>query len=135
GFNAARTLYRRLRGSAEVVLVNPTDYFLYVPLLPEVTGGILDPRRVAVPLAATLPDVRLAVGTAHDIDHSGRTVTYRDPDGRDQRLDYDHLLITSGSVNKLLPIPGISEYAHGFRNLPEAVYLRDHLVRQVELAD
>ena len=135
GFNAARTLYRRLRGSAEVVLVNPTDYFLYVPLLPEVTGGILDPRRVAVPLAATLPDVRLAVGTAHDIDHSARTVTYRDPDGRDQRLDYDHLLITSGSVNKLLPIPGISEYAHGFRNLPEAVYLRDHLVRQVELAD
>lgn len=38
------------RGAVEVVLINPTDYFLYLPLLPEVTGGILDPRRVAVSL-------------------------------------------------------------------------------------
>ena len=43
-----------------MVLVNPTDYFLYLPLLPEVAAGILDPRRIAVPLAATLPGVRLA---------------------------------------------------------------------------
>ena len=135
GFNAARTLHRRLRGAAEVVLVNPTDYFLYVPLLPEVAAGILDPRRIAVSLASALPEVRLAVGTVHRIDHPGRTVAYRDPDGRAQRIDYEHLLLTCGSVNKLLPIPGVSEHAHGFRNLAEAVYLRDHLVRQVELAD
>ena len=135
GFHAARTLHRRLRGSAEVVLVNPTDYFLYVPLLPEVAGRHPRPAADRGVAAATLPEVRLAVGTVHDIDLPARTVTYRDPDGRDQRLDYDHLLITCGSVNKLLPIPGVSEHAHGFRNLAEAVYLRDHLVRQVELAD
>ncbi|HEY7104009.1 MAG TPA: NAD(P)/FAD-dependent oxidoreductase [Mycobacteriales bacterium] len=135
GFHAARTLNRRLRGSTEVVLVNPADYFLYVPLLPEVMAGILDPRRIAVPLASTLPEVRLAVGSVRRIDHAARAVTYRDPDGRDQSLDYDHLLLANGSVNKLLPIPGINEYAHGFRNLPEAVFLRDHLVRQIELAD
>jgi NADH dehydrogenase len=33
-----------------------------------------------------------------------------------------------------LPIPGVAEYAHGFRGLPEALYLRDHVTRQVELA-
>jgi NADH:ubiquinone reductase (H+-translocating) len=135
GFQAARTLHRRLRGAAEVVLINPTDYFLYVPLLPEVAAGILDPRRIAVPLASTLPEVRLLVGSVHDVDLDGRTVTYRDSDGEDHRLDYDHLLVTVGSVNKLLPIPGVAEHAHGFRNLAEAVYLRDHLVSQVELAD
>jgi NADH dehydrogenase len=135
GFHAARTLHRRLRGAAEVVLINPTDYFLYVPLLPEVAAGILDPRRVAVPLASTLPEVRLAVGAVHDVDLAGRTVTYRDSDGADHRLDYDQLLVTVGSVNKLLPIPGVNEHAHGFRNLAEAVYLRDHLLSQVELAD
>ena len=35
-----------------------------------------------------------------------------------------------GSVNQLLPIPGVSEHAHGFRGIPEALYLRDHLTRQ-----
>jgi parallel beta-helix repeat protein len=37
-------------------------------------------------------------------------------------------------VNKLLPIPGVAEYAHGFRGIAEAVYLRDHITRQIELA-
>ena len=37
-------------------------------------------------------------------------------------------------MNKLLPIPGVAEHAHGFRGLPEALYLRDHIVRQFEIA-
>src|SRR5690606_26651965 len=40
-----------------------------------------------------------------------------------------------GSVNKLLPVPGLTEHAHGFRGVPEAVYLHDHVVRQIELAE
>jgi NADH:ubiquinone reductase (H+-translocating) len=135
GFNAVKALCRQLAGKAEVVLVNPTDYFLYVPLLPEVAAGIVDPRRVAVSLPGALPEVRLAPGAVHKVDLAGRTVTYRDLDDRDHTLAYDHLLLANGSVNKLLPVPGVGEHAHGFRNLAEAVYLRDHLVRQVELAD
>jgi len=37
-------------------------------------------------------------------------------------------------VNKLLPVPGIADYAHGFRSIAEATYLRDHIIRQLELA-
>jgi NADH dehydrogenase len=50
-------------------------------------------------------------------------------------LRYDRLVLTVGSVNRLLPVPGVARYAHGFRDLAEALYLRDTLVRQVELAD
>src|SRR3712207_2994572 len=45
------------------------------------------------------------------------------------------LVLAVGSVNKLLPIPGVNEHAHGFRGISEALYLRDHMTRQVELAD
>ena len=55
--------------------------------------------------------------------------------GRREDISYDRLIIAAGSVNKLLPIPGVTEYAHGFRGIPEAVFLRDHLTQQVELAD
>ena len=37
-------------------------------------------------------------------------------------------------MNKLLPIPGIAEYAHGFRSIAEAIFLRDEITRQLELA-
>jgi NADH:quinone reductase (non-electrogenic) len=135
GFHAVRTLCKRLGGKAEVVLVNLTDYFLYVPLLPEVAAGILDPRRIAVSLPGALPNARLIVGRVQDVDLAGKALAYKDTDGADRRLTYDQLLLTVGSVNKLLPVPGVGEHAHGFRNLAEAVYLRDHLVRQIELAD
>ncbi|MGW0189968.1 FAD-dependent oxidoreductase [Streptomyces sp. NPDC003362] len=134
GYRAARALSRAARDKAEITLLNPTDYFLYLPLLPQVAAGILEPRRVTVSLSGTLPRVRLVLGEADAIDLDARTVHYSDPEGGDGTLEYDRLVLAAGSVNKLLPIPGVAEHAHGFRGLPEALYLRDHVTRQVELA-
>ncbi|MFQ6145208.1 FAD-dependent oxidoreductase [Streptomyces seoulensis] len=134
GYRAARTLSRMSRGKADVTLLNPTDYFLYLPLLPQVAAGVLEPRRVTVSLSGTLPGVRLVLGEADGIDLDGRTVRYTGPEGRAGTLAYDRLVLAVGSVNKLLPIPGVAEHAHGFRGLPEALYLRDHVTRQMELA-
>ncbi|MFE9022570.1 FAD-dependent oxidoreductase [Streptomyces sp. NPDC007808] len=134
GYRAARTLSRLTRHRADITLLNPTDYFLYLPLLPQVSAGILEPRRVTVSLSGTLPHVRLVLGEADGIDLDGRTVHYTGPEGDGGTLSYDRLILAAGSVNKLLPIPGVAEHAHGFRGLPEALYLRDHVTRQVELA-
>ncbi|MEU7468534.1 FAD-dependent oxidoreductase [Streptomyces sp. NPDC044984] len=134
GYRTARTLSRLARGRAEIVLLNPTDYFLYLPLLPQVAAGILEPRRVTVSLSGTLPHVKLVLGESDRIDLDARQVHYTGPEGEGGTLDYDRLVLAAGSVNKLLPIPGVAEHAHGFRGLPEALYLRDHVTRQVELA-
>ncbi len=134
GFHAARSLSRRLGDDAEIVLVSATDYFLYLPLLPEVAAGVLEPRRVAVPLGASLPKVNVVLGEVDDIDLTAGRVGWVDPEGGRGSVTYDRLLLAVGSVNKLLPIPGVGEHAHGFRTLPEAMYLRDHITRQIELA-
>ncbi|SFN53912.1 NADH dehydrogenase [Pseudonocardia ammonioxydans] len=134
GFHAARTLSRRLRGKADIVLVNSTDYFLYLPLLPQVSSGVLDPRRITVPLAASLRGVRVKLGQVREVDLDGHTVCYTDPEGGEHELGYDRLVVAIGSVNKLLPVPGIAEHAHGFRGMPEALYLRDHILGQLEMA-
>jgi NADH:ubiquinone reductase (H+-translocating) len=134
GFTAARKLAKLSRGGAEIVVINPTDYFLYLPLLPEVAAGILEPRRITVSLAAALPGVRVVLGHVDEFDLAGRTVRYRDPEGQVGSIGYHRLVIAAGSVNKLLPVPGLTEYAHGFRGIPEALYLRDHITRQIEMA-
>lgn len=135
GYHAARTLSRLSRGRADIALVNPMDYFLYLPLLPEVATGVIDPRRVAVSLPETLPDVRLILAEADRIDLDGRRVGWVDAEGSRGDCGYDRLVLAIGSVNKLLPIPGVNEHAHGFRGICEALYLRDHMTRQMELAD
>ncbi|MEU5642779.1 NAD(P)/FAD-dependent oxidoreductase [Streptomyces milbemycinicus] len=134
GYQAARTLSRTLRDEAEIVLVNHNDYFLYLPLLPQVAAAVLEPRRVSISLIQTLPGVRLVLGEVDSVDLDARRINWTDPEGRRGRMEYDRLVLSVGSVNKLLPIPGVAEHAHGFRGMPEALYLRDHMIRQLELA-
>jgi hypothetical protein len=134
GFNAARKLSKLLGALIEIVLINSTDYFLYVPLMPQVGGGLLEPRHICVSLPRRLGNVRFVLGTVRQVDSQRKVVSWDRPAGRSGQLGYDRLILTAGSVNKLLPIPGVAEYAHGFRNIAEAIYLRDHITRQLELA-
>jgi NADH dehydrogenase len=81
-----------------------------------------------------MPKVRFVLGTVTHIDVRQKVVTWSSPEGGSGQAGYDRLILTAGSVNKLLPIPGVADYAHGFRSVAEAIYLRDHIIRQLELA-
>jgi NADH:ubiquinone reductase (H+-translocating) len=140
GFYALRRLQRSLPAeAADLVLVNPTDYLLYSPLLPEVATGVVEARHVAISLRRVLPRVRLVLGRAEAVDLAGRTVTVAQVSraGADATttLRWDRLALTPGSVTREFPIPGVPEHGVGLKTLVEAVYLRDHLLEQLDLAD
>jgi NADH:ubiquinone reductase (H+-translocating) len=134
GFNAATELSRLAGGTTEIVVVNPTDYFLYLPLMPQVLGGLVEPRDICASLPRRLPKVRFVLGEVNHVDSGRKLVAWAAPEGGSGETTYDKLILTAGSMNKLLPIPGVAEYAHGFRSIAEADYLRDHITRQLELA-
>src|SRR3954452_11165663 len=106
GYHAARTLSRLSSGRAEIALINPMDYFLYLPLLPEVAAGVIDPRRVTVSLPETLPDVRLILGEADRIDVDARQVGWVDAEGSRGGCGYDRIGVGGRGVEKRLPHPG-----------------------------
>jgi NADH dehydrogenase len=134
GYHAARELSRLAGHSIEITVINSADYFLYLPLMPQVTGGLLDPRHICVALPRRLRRMRFVLGTVHEVDLAARTVRWASPEGGSGQCGYDRLILAAGSVNKLLPIPGVADYAHGFRSIAEAIYLRDQIIRQLELA-
>lgn len=134
GYNAARELERRVGTTTEIVVVNSTDYFLYLPLMPQVAGGRVDPGHIRVSLPRRLRKMRFVLGTVNHVYARQKVVTWEAPEGASGQCGYDRLILTVGSVNKLLPIPGIADYAHGFRTIAEAMYLHDHIIRQLELA-
>ena len=134
GFNAARELVRLVGDSAEITVINSTDYFLYLPLMPQVTGGLIEPGHIRVSLPRRLRKTRFVLGTVNHVDAARKTVSWTGPEGTAGQTEFDRIILTAGSVNKLLPIPGLTDYAVGFRTITEAVYLHDHIVRQLELA-
>jgi NADH:quinone reductase (non-electrogenic) len=134
GFHAARELSRLAGATAEIVVINSTDYFLYLPLMPQVAGGLVEPRHICASLPHRLRSTRFVLGTVRYVDPRQKVVSWAGPEGASGQVPYDRLILTAGSVNKLLPIPGIAQYAHGFRSIAEAIYLRDQITRQLELA-
>jgi NADH dehydrogenase len=136
GYHCARHLERRLpRGTAEIMIVSPADYMPYTSLLPQVGAGTVDPRHIAVSLSATLRRTRHVPGHAVAADFANRSITVAGPDGHRRDLGWHRLVLTPGSVSRTLPLPGIVDQAKGFNNIAEAVYLRDHVLGQIELAD
>src|SRR5580693_6502426 len=134
GFNAARELSRLLGATPEIEVKNSTDYFLYLPLMPQVSGGLVESAHIRVSLIDRLRKTRFVLGTVDQVDPRQKTVSWTGPEGSSGQVGYDRVILTVGSVNKLLPIPGIADYAHGFRTINEAMYLHDHILRQLELA-
>lgn len=136
GVAVARTLERILpRHSARLTLVTDQNFMLYTPLLPGAAAGTLEPRHVVVPLREELRGTDLRLGRVCGADPAEKTIDVKDLTGRRERLRYDHLVVALGSVSRTLPVPGLAEHAMGFKDLPEAIRLRNHVIRTLEAAE
>jgi NADH dehydrogenase len=136
GLYAARQLERTMpHHSTRITLVNHVNFLLYTPFLPEAAAGTLEPRHVVTPLRDVLAETRLILGSVTGRDAAGRTVSVRDQEGREQELRYDRLLVANGSVSRVVPVPGLSEHAIGFKTLADAIWLRNHVIQSLELAE
>ena len=136
GAMAARELERILpRQSTRLVLVNDANFMLYTPFLPEAAAGRWSRatwlRRCA--RSSTGPICGSGSIVAHD--PGAKTVELRTREGDVEQLPYDQLLLALGSVSRVLPVPGLSEHAIGFKSLADAIWLRNHVIETLEAAN
>ncbi|MEU9102586.1 FAD-dependent oxidoreductase [Streptomyces sp. NPDC048361] len=135
-----RALKTELRsGTAEITVVAPDPYMTYQPFLPEAAAGNISPRHVVVPLRRVLDKCRIVIGEADRVDHERRTATVTTlaspEDGTGAvELSYDELVIAPGSISRTLPVPGLADYAIGFKTVEEAIGLRNHVIEQMDIA-
>ena len=120
--------------SAGATLINPTNFMLYTPLLPEAAAGTIEPRRVTVPIRAMCPRADLLLGRAVGLDHQRRRV-HVESDAGTFTVTYADLVIALGSVSSMPPVPGLREHALALKDVADAIRLRNHVLRQIELAD
>jgi len=124
----------RYLGKRGATIVSPENSMLFTPLLPEAASGTLEPRHVVVPLRQMCPHAELVLGRATAIDFASNSVQV---DALDAQVSvrYRELVVALGSISRALPIPGLAEHALGFKNLADAIFLRNHVLQRLEAAD
>ena len=128
GSYVARLLKRR-----GATIVSHENFMLYTPLLPEAASGTLEPRHVVVPLREMCPHAELLLGDIVGHDRAGRTVTVETLAGP-LEIGYERLVVALGARTRVLPVPGLAEHGMGFKDLADAIALRNHILLQLERA-
>ena len=135
GMYTALGLKKHLRkGEAEVTVIDPRSVMTYQPFLPEAAAGSLEPRHVVVPLRRTLRGCDVITGRVASLDHARKVVTVEPSEGHAYELAYDILVVALGSVARTLPIPGLAENAVGFKQIEEAIALRNQVLDRLDAA-
>jgi len=135
GLYAALRLSKKLKsGEAEVVVVDPQPHMTYQPFLPEASAGNISPRHAVVALRRALRKCRIIVGSVTQVEHARKTATVQPVAGPAEEMTYDHIIVAPGSVSRTLPIPGLHEHGIGFKTIGEAIFLRNHVLEQLDIA-
>jgi NADH dehydrogenase len=123
----------RYLGRRGATIVNPENFMLFTPLLPEAASGTLEPRHAVVPLRQMCPHAELVVGRVVGVDLGAETVRIETEEGI-RPVSYERLVVALGAVSRVLPIPGLAEHGLGFKDLADAIHLRNHVLRRLEAA-
>ncbi|MFL6056958.1 MAG: NAD(P)/FAD-dependent oxidoreductase [Actinoallomurus sp.] len=149
GMYTALRLHKRMRrelksGELEVTVVDPQSYMTYQPFLPEAAAGNVEPRHVVVPLRRVVPHATILNGRVTRIEHASHQAWIEvvggggpgpsDGSAETRVLSYDVLVFCPGSISRILPIPGLAECGIGFKTVGEAIYLRNHVLAQLDIA-
>ncbi|MFF7731582.1 FAD-dependent oxidoreductase [Streptomyces sp. NPDC007984] len=137
GVECVRRLERKLApDEADVTLVTPFAYQLYLPLLPQVASGVLTPQSIAVSLRRSKKyRTRIIPGGAIGVDLKSKVCVIRTITDETVNEPYDYIVLAPGSITRTFDIPGLTDHAFGMKTLAEAAYIRDHVISQLDLAD
>jgi NADH dehydrogenase len=135
GVYTAAALEALHRDDFEIVLISKDNHFVFQPLLPEVITGTIGLLDVVSPLRRLLPKTELHVREVESIDLARCTVTTSTGfHPHPHVLKYDHLVLALGTVTDFRGLRGLPEHAFPFKNLTDALNLRNHVIRALEEA-
>lgn len=118
----------------DVTLVDRNNYHEFQPLLYEVAMAGLEPDDIAHNVRNIFQseqNVRFRLGTVVGVDTKAQGLELQNGDS----LSYDYLILAAGAVSTDFGIPGVREHGYPLKNIPDAVELRNRVLRQFERYD
>lgn len=118
----------------DITLIDRNNYHKFQPLLYEVAMAGLEADDIAHNVRDIFrkqPNARFRMGTVATVDREAQHVQMADG----ATVPYDYLVVCAGAVTHYFGVPGAEEHAFPLKNIPDAIKLRNHALRQFERFD
>lgn len=127
----------------EIILVSRDNFFLFTPMLPEVSSGMIETRNILTPIRTFCNRARFYEADVESVDLKNREVVIthsignqRHPvDRRYHKLEYDYLVLSLGNETNFFGMNDLEDYAFTIKNIGDAIQIRNHVINMLEQAD
>ncbi|MGA9284364.1 MAG: NAD(P)/FAD-dependent oxidoreductase [Solirubrobacteraceae bacterium] len=134
GFGGLAAAHELRHADVDVTLVDRTHHHLFQPLLYQVAGGGLAAGECATPIRTALrrnSNITVLMGEAKSIDVERRQLIL----DREERLDYDSLIVACGAQTSYFGKDEWQEVSCGLKSLQDALDLRNRFYGAFEEAE
>lgn len=130
GLNIAKTLSNV--DNFEITLVDKVNYNFFPPLLYQVATGFLESSSISYPfrkMFSNSKNIHFWLGELTNINTTENKVTLSNGE-----LDYDYLVIATGTTTNYFGMENVKRHAIGMKTLEEALNMRNVLLQRIEAA-
>jgi NADH:ubiquinone reductase (H+-translocating) len=135
GLAAAKALRKT---PAQITMIDRNNHHLFQPFLYQVATGVLTPHEVGSPIREVLRNQKNAIvilGEVTGVDKDRKCVFVSDADREGVPIEYDHLILATGSGHSYFGHDEFEEFAPGLKGLADAVAARNKALQAFETAE
>ncbi|ORY87129.1 pyridine nucleotide-disulfide oxidoreductase-domain-containing protein [Protomyces lactucae-debilis] len=139
GWGAVSLIQRLNPDNYNVIVISPSNYFLFTPLLPSATVGTVELRSIVEPIRKIVNRVRAHYleASAQAIDFGNKLIEVSDraPDGTERSfyVPYDKLVISVGAAQNTHGVDGL-EHCHYLKTVQDCQKIRRRVMDNFEQA-
>ena len=137
GINVLKTIQNKFKNepNIRISIVSKDNYFLYTPMLPQVSSGLIHPSDITIPIRKLCKQAEFYQASISSIDLEQKLVTItRTFDGKVRALDYDYLIIALGSNTNFFDNKNIEEHSFVIKTVEDAIAIHDQIIHMLESA-
>jgi NADH:quinone reductase (non-electrogenic) len=161
GIEALRKLQHQFQNDIEIdiTLVSRDNFFLFTPMLPEISSGMIETRHIATPVRTFCKRAKFYEANVESIDLQNKQVTIghivgdighiigdrigHNEDAGDagfgdwhsHKLKYNYLVLALGSETNFFGMHDVEQNSYTLKSLGDAIILRNHIINMLEQAD
>jgi len=123
--------------AVDITLISRDNFFLFTPMLPEVSSGMIETRHILTPVRTFCKRAKFYEANVQSIDLKNKDVVIAHAIGNQTRshiLKYDYLVLALGDKTNFFGMTEVANNALTMKSIGDAIVLRNHVISMLEQA-